>query len=242
MLLDDARKAGAMALFGEKYGDRVRMVQVGQFSLELCGGCHVNQTSEIGLFKILNESSAASGVRRIEALTGEGSVEWVLGQAQTLKEAASLLKTTPGELPAAIEKTLGALREERKRLERMRSQATDGGEAEVVAVGDLELAVERLRDADMKEATLVADRLAEGRPARVTVVGLAADGKVTFVCKVGPEARAKGAHAGNLVREIAKIAGGGGGGRPDFATAGGKDPSKLEAALAAAKDLLQAQL
>ncbi|MCO5296129.1 MAG: alanine--tRNA ligase [Fimbriimonadaceae bacterium] len=241
--LDEARKAGAMALFGEKYGDRVRMVQVGQFSLELCGGCHVNQTSEIGLFKILNESSAASGVRRIEALTGEGSVEWVRGQVETLREAAALLRTTPGELPTAIEKTLETLREERKRLERMRTQAVDSGaDADISAVGELELAVQGLRDGDMKEATLIADRLAEGKPARVVLVGLAAEGKLTFVCKVGPDAQAKGAHAGNLVREIAKLAGGGGGGRPDFATAGGKDPAMFDAALAAAKGLLEAQL
>ena len=240
--LDDARKAGAMALFGEKYGTRVRMVQVGEFSLELCGGCHVNHTSDIGLFKILSEASAASGVRRIEAVTGAGAVSWVRQQTETLRTAASLLKATPSELPSAIERTLENLREERRRVERMRTQSAPGDRAQISQVGSVELAVEQVEGGDAKEATLVADRLAEGKPGRVVVVGAASEGKVTLVCKVGPDAQSKGAHAGNLVRDMAKSAGGGGGGRPDFATAGGKNPAQLGAALAAARGLLEAQL
>ncbi|HVL38423.1 MAG TPA: DHHA1 domain-containing protein, partial [Fimbriimonadaceae bacterium] len=240
--IEEAKKKGAMALFGEKYGDRVRMVQVGDFSLELCGGCHIRQSSEVGLFKILSESSAASGVRRIEALTGEGAYEWVREQSQLLHEAARRLKANPHDLPQAVERTLEQLREERKRAGRMRAQAAETQEAALQQVGPVELAVQSLDEGDMKDATLAADRLAEGQPKRVAVVALRMEGKAMIICKVGAEAQAAGAHAGNLVRELAKLAGGGGGGRPDFATAGAKDLTKLNDALEAAPAKLAEQL
>ncbi|MBX7133338.1 MAG: alanine--tRNA ligase [Fimbriimonadaceae bacterium] len=240
--LDEARRRGAMALFGEKYGDSVRMVQVDDFSLELCGGCHVRSTGEIGLFKILHESSAASGVRRIEAITGHGAYQWVSEQERRVRQAATLLKANPGDLVPAIERTLEHAKDLNRRLEKARTQTAGSGATKTVDVGGVELAVEKMTDGDTKEATLVADRLADGKPSRVVLVGLSSDGKLTFVAKVGPDALAKGAHAGNLVREVAKIAGGGGGGRPDFATAGGRDPSQFEAALEAAESLVAAQL
>jgi alanyl-tRNA synthetase len=246
--LQDAREMGAMALFGEKYADRVRVVQIGDmtpqersFSRELCGGIHVRNTGEIGLFKITGESSAASGVRRIEAVTGFGAYDWANKQRATIEEAAQLLKSNPNDLTKAIEKTLDALKEEKKKRERLASQ---GGatNAQVSSIGDVELAIEKLHDADPKDAQLVADRLVDNQPRRVALVALTHDGKLTFVCKVGAEAQKKGAHAGKLVGEVAKVAGGGGGGRPDFATAGGKDPSKLAAALEQARTTLAAQL
>ena len=237
----EAKKKGAMALFGEKYGDRVRMVQMEGFSLELCGGCHVRQTSEIGLFKIIGESSAASGVRRIEAVSGEAAYDWVRKQTETLKHAANLLKANPAELVGAVERTLTALKEEKRKIERLRSQ-TATKESEGESVGDIELVKEKLTEGDRSEATLVVDRLVEGQPKRVAVVALVNNGKSIFVVKAGKEAIAKGAHAGKLVGEIAKIAEGGGGGSPEFATAGAKNPAKVDEALSRAREFLAAQL
>jgi alanyl-tRNA synthetase len=240
--IEEAKKRGAMALFGEKYGDTVRTVEVSGFSLELCGGCHVVSTAEIGLFKILRESSAASGVRRIEAVTGERAYEWARELEARTEEAAQRLKTNPTELVHAIEKLQEQLREERRRLERLRTQAAGEGAETVAQVGTVELATQKLEEGDMKEATLLADRLVEGKPNRVAFVALAADGKVQLVAKAGPNAVEQGAHAGNLVREAAQVVGGGGGGKSDFATAGGRDPAKVDEALAALAGWLEAQL
>jgi alanyl-tRNA synthetase len=247
--IDEARQMGAMALFGEKYGDRVRVVQVGDmdpgqasFSRELCGGIHVRNTGEIGMFKIVHEASAASGVRRIEALTGEGAYRWALGQQQTVKEAAERLKSTPNDVLAAIDKMAESLKEERKRVEKLRSSSAQATQAEAIPLGAVELVAQRAEDMDAKEATLIADRLADNQPKRVTLVASVADGKVTFICKVGAEALAAGAHAGNLVKALAQIVGGGGGGRPDFATAGGKNAAALDEALSAAQRIVAEQV
>ena len=237
----EAKKMGAMALFGEKYGDAVRVVKMGE-SIELCGGCHVRNTSEVGLFKIVSESSAASGVRRIEAITGEASVLWVREQTEKLKEAAALLKAQPADLVPAVHRTLEALKDEKRRVEKLRSQGSGGQEAASVTLGSVELVRSALHDAEQQDAAAAADRLADGHPNRVVLVGLAAEGKASFIAKVGAQAQAAGVHAGNLVREVAKIAGGGGGGRADFATAGGKDPCKLDEALAAAEGFVRGML
>lgn len=234
----EAKRRGAMALFGEKYGDTVRMVQVADFSLELCGGCHVRGTGEIGMFKILREGSAASGVRRIEAVTGEHAYKWALSQHHIVEEAAETLKTTPQQLSSTLEKHLEHARELQKRLERARSNGASASNVQSHSLNGLELTIQRLTEADLRAATLAADRLVENLPRRVAVVTLVQDGKITFVCKAGPEAVALGANAGNLVREMAKLAGGGGGGRADFATAGGRLPDKLEDALKLAEEML----
>lgn len=243
--LDDARAMGAMALFGEKYADFVRVVQIGEmppseasFSRELCGGIHTRNTGEIGLFKILHESSAASGVRRITAVTGEGALDWLNQQMATLHEAADKLKSTPQNLVHAIEKLTEQLRDERKKLEKLRTQAASSSEAATQMVGAIELVVQTLPDADAKEAALIADRLSDGKPGRVVVVAAVHEGKPTLVAKAGPDAVKNGAHAGNLVKALAQKLGGGGGGRPDFATAGGKTADGLEAALAEIPNLL----
>jgi len=245
----EARKMGAMALFGEKYAEFVRVVQIGamppeiaSFSRELCGGVHVANTGEIGMFKIQHESSAASGVRRIVALTGWNTYRMVSEQEASIHRASELLKSPPKDLVPAVEKMLEALREERKKRERLMSQGSGPGSATISTVGSVELAVDRLLDAEPKDAQLAADRLVDQKPGRVAMVGLLADGKVTFVCKVGEQAKAAGAHAGNLVREVAKVAEGSGGGRPDFATAGGKNPAKFDEALAATAKALADQL
>ncbi len=242
--IDYARKMGAMALFGEKYGDSVRVVQVGSmppeeksFSRELCGGIHVKNTGEIGLFKILHESSAASGIRRITAVAGMRAYNWALDQEDTLHEAANKLKSNPRQLAEAIDKTLEALKDEKRKREKLAAQGAS--QAATEQIGPFEFALERIEDADPKDAQLIADRLVDNQPMRVALVVNHADGKLTFVCKVGKEAVAQGAHAGNIVKAAATAAGGGGGGRPDFATAGARDPQKLEAAIEAAKQVLR---
>ena len=247
--IQEAKAMGAMALFGEKYGDFVRLVQVGSekpeeksFSRELCGGIHVRTTGEIGLFKIVHEASAASGVRRIEALTGEGAYEWVLEQSQVLKDAAEKLKSTPKDLVTSLEKHLEAQRDLKQRLDKARSQGATQAETQVFDIDGIELAVQNIGDGEQQDAALAADRLVDGKANRVALSGVATEGKAMFVCKVGADALKKGAHAGNLVREVAKIAGGGGGGRADFATAGGKDASKISEALAAAEGVLRGML
>lgn len=242
----EAKAMGAMALFGEKYGNTVRMVQVGpelpsekSFSRELCGGIHVRTTGEIGLFKIVHEASAASGVRRIEAITGEGAYEWVLEQASLLHEAADKLKSTPKDLLQAIDKHLDAQRDLKQKLEKARSQGAVQAQSTTVDIGGVELAISDLGEGEAQEASQSADRLVEGKPLRVAVVAVAVEGKAMFVAKAGPDAVKKGAHAGNLVKELARITGGGGGGRPDFATAGGKDATKIAEALAAVEGVLR---
>lgn len=245
--IDQAKAMGAMALFGEKYGDTVRVVEVlgesdgSALSIELCGGIHVRNTGEIGLFKILHEASAASGVRRIEAVTGVKAYEWAVLQEQKVREAAEKLKSNPNDLLLAIDRTVEALKEERRKVEKLRTASADAG-VQAVQIGSVELVIQRADDLDGKEAGLIADRLADGHPNRVTLVAAVQDGKVTFICKVGAQALAAKAHAGNMVKELAQRVGGGGGGRPDFATAGGRNPAALDSALEDAKAILEAQV
>lgn len=243
--IEEARARGAMALFGEKYGDRVRMVEVGDFSRELCGGVHVRSTGEIGLFKILSEGSAASGVRRIEAVTGEGAYAWVLEQTGQLYEAASHLKTTPKDVLGAIERLQEQLREERRKRERVETalaKGDGGGAREVQAVGDVALWTRRFEDVDQKVAAGAIDDAVAQNPDLVAIGALVSEGRVAWIAKCGSGAVAKGAHAGNLVRELAKMTGGGGGGRAEFATAGGKETAKVDEALGQAPSLLAGQL
>jgi alanyl-tRNA synthetase len=242
--IDEARARGAMALFGEKYGDRVRMVEIGDFSRELCGGIHVRHASEVGLFKVVHESSAASGVRRIEAVAGEAAYDWVRAQIEEARAAAAMLKATPEGLRDAVERMLEQLREERRKRERAEAAVARGGGAgstpELEPVGEFVLWRRKFEEIDQRIVAEAVDDAVARNPRLVAIAALVAEGRVTFIAKCGPQAVAAGAHAGNLVREIAKIAGGGGGGRPDFATAGGKDASRVDAALEAAAGLLAA--
>ncbi len=246
--IDEARAMGAMALFGEKYGDAVRVVQIGDmepsetcWSRELCGGVHVRNTGQIGLFKITSESSAASGIRRIVAVTGSGAYRWVQDQQRTLEEAAARLKANPRELVGAIDKTLEALKEEKKKREKLAQQGA-GGSASSEEIGAVTLFLQEMKDAEAKDAQLVSDRLVDNKPNGVALVVNRAEGKVVFVCKVGDGAVKAGAHAGNIVKAAAQAVGGGGGGRPNFATAGGKDSGDVAPAIEAAKEALRSQV
>ncbi len=239
----EARERGAMALFGEKYGDRVRMVEIGNFSRELCGGTHVRTSSEIGMFKIVSESSAAGGVRRIEGITGEAAYAWACAEDQKLRTIAGLLKSTSDHAIDALEKTIEQLRDERKRRERaelaaLSGTAAAGSGSETVSVNGVALWRRNFGAVDSKTVSTVVDNTSAANPGQVTLAASVFEGKITFIAKVGSEAMAKGAHAGNLIREVAKIAGGGGGGKAEFATAGGKDETKVEEALQAAEGLL----
>ncbi len=245
--ISEAKARGAMALFGEKYGDKVRMVEIGEFSRELCGGTHVRTTGEIGLFKITSESSAASGIRRMEAVTGEGAYHWVLEQTRTVYEAAGRLKSTPKELLNAIERLTEQLKEEKRRREKAEMQVARGaGVSEVETrpeeIKGVFLWRRKFEDVDQKIVASAVDDAVAQNPDLVALAAIVNDGKPMFLCKCGAEAVKKGAHAGNLIREVAKIAGGGGGGRPEFATAGGKDASKVDDALAMAASALDAMV
>ncbi|HKA61689.1 MAG TPA: alanine--tRNA ligase [Methylomirabilota bacterium] len=236
MDLQEALRSGAMALFGEKYGDRVRVIRIGDFSTELCGGTHLDATGQIGLFKVTDEGAVAAGVRRVEAVTGEPALAHVGREEAALRESAGLLKIPPLELP----RRLAALLDDQKRLEKQvaqlesklaRNQAQDLVTAAKQVAGVAVLAA-RLDGLDPDGLRSVVDTLRDRLPSGVIVLGSAVDGKVNLVAAVSRDLT-KRFPAGRLVQEIAKMVGGGGGGRPDLAQAGGKDASKLDDALAA---------
>jgi len=251
--IDDARKMGAMALFGEKYGDRVRVVQIGgmppaepSFSRELCGGIHVRNTGQIGMFKILHESSAASGVRRITAITGRGAHRWASELSTELHQVAETLKSTPKDLQHAVEKLLEQVRDERKKREQAELKAARGGGSNgsahpIVDLGPVSLMTATF-EIDPKLAAQEVDDAVSQRPNLVVIAACVVEGKVTFVAKAGPKAVESGVHAGNLVREVAKVAGGGGGGGPAYATAGGRDLAKVDEALRTAVEVLRSTI
>jgi alanyl-tRNA synthetase len=216
------------------------MVEVGEFSRELCGGTHVRTTGEIGLFKIISESSAQSGVRRIEAITGEAAYQHELDQASRLRELAELLKTSPKEVVSAAERTLAQLKDERAKRQQAELRALEpAATQETTDVEGVALWRRNLGEIDPKTAARIVDDAANQQPGQVTLAVVIVGDKLQFLVKVGPDAVARGAHAGNLVREVAKVAGGGGGGKPDFATAGGKDVAQAQAALDSAEATLR---
>ncbi|MDX2064637.1 MAG: alanine--tRNA ligase [Fimbriimonadaceae bacterium] len=241
---DEARARGAMALFGEKYGDKVRMVEIGA-SRELCGGIHVGTAAETLPFRILSESSAQSGVRRIEAVAGIAAMDHLSEERATLETLAARLKSPVPQLAASVDRLLESLADERRRRERAERQALTGGNdgaTPAVEVGAVRLITRAFGEVDPKVAAEAIDNAVAADPKLVMVGAVVNDGKVTFTAKVGADALAAGAHAGNLLREVAKVAGGGGGGRADFATAGGKLPEKVDSALAVAVDMLKRQV
>jgi alanyl-tRNA synthetase len=245
LAIEEAKARGAMALFGEKYGNRVRMVEIGDFSRELCGGTHLRHTGEIGLFKITSEASAASGVRRIEAVTGEGAYSWVLEQTGAFYEAAARLKTSPKDVLSAIDKLHDQIREERKRREKAETALARGDSGDSASqtqeIGGIRLWTRKFDDVDQKVvASTIDDAVAQNKDL-VALVAVITD-RVQLICKAGADAVSKGAHAGNLIKQIAPIVGGGGGGRAEFATAGGKDTTKVDEALAAAVSVLSEML
>ena len=241
-----AREMGAMALFGEKYGEEVRMVTMGDFSRELCGGTHVQNTGQIGVFKLLSESSIGSGLRRIEALTGSHALAYLNGAEADLKAAAGSLKTTPAELGHRIEGLSRTLKEREREIEMLKgklSSASSGdllGQAQEYNGARILIAAVSGQDANSlrSQAEMLKDKLGNA----VVLLGSIIDDKVSLVSFVSKDLVARGLNAGKIVGEAARVAGGGGGGRPDMAQAGGKDTGKLGEALARARELVEKTL
>ena len=246
MSMEDAKKTGAMALFGEKYGDEVRVVSMGDFSVELCGGTHVSNTGTITAFKILSESGVASGVRRIEAITDQGVFDYYDKLETELNEAAAKLKSTPAGLLKRIDSLLAEVKELKSENESLKSKlAKDAlGDVmdQVVEVNGVKLLSTSVEDVDMNGLRELGDNLKEKLGDGVIVLASEKGGKVFLVAMVTEGAQKAGAHAGNLIKAIAGCVGGGGGGRPNMAQAGGKNPAGIKDAVAKAKEVLESQI
>ena len=246
MSLDEARATGAMALFGEKYGEEVRVVSMGDFSKELCGGTHVRNTADIRLFKILSESGISAGVRRIEALTGDGVLRFYQEMEKTLHETAAMLKTVPAELPARVAQLQAELKESRSECESLKSKLAKDALGDVMdrvqEVGGVKILAAKMENVDMNGLRELGDQLREKIGEGVIVLASVAGGKVSLMAAATDGAIKAGAHAGNLIKSIAGLVGGGGGGRPNMAQAGGKTPEGVDSALEKAVQVLAEQV
>ena len=246
MSIDEARKTGAMALFGEKYGEVVRVVKMGDFSTELCGGTHVANTSMISLFKIVSESGIAAGVRRIEALTGNGVLEYYKNLEEELAKAAKTAKAEPANLVKKIEnmqEEIKALQSENQKLKDKAAKDSLGNVLDQVReVKGMKVLATKVPDVDMNALRNLGDELKDKLGEGIVVLASALDGKVSLVAMATQDAVAKGAHAGNMIKEIAALVGGGGGGRPNMAQAGGKNADGIDAAIEKVWSVVEGQL
>jgi alanyl-tRNA synthetase len=246
MPIDEAKKTGARALFGEKYGAEVRVVNMGGYSIELCGGTHVSNTSEITIFKIVSESGIAAGVRRIEALTGAGVFAYYQNIEKEMAEAAKLLKTTPSSLLekiASLQAELKAANSENESLKsKLAKDALGDVMDQVCEIRGTKFLAAKLEGVDMNGLRELGDQLREKLKEGVVLLASVNDGKVNLMAAATDAAMKQGAHAGNLIKGIAALVGGGGGGRPNMAQAGGKNPAGIDDALAKAKEVLEGQL
>ncbi len=244
--VEEAKKAGATALFGEKYGEHVRVVSMGDYSMELCGGTHLNATAEAGIFKILSESGIGSGLRRIEAVTGDGVITYITEQENLIAEASAALKTTPNELARRAEGIIKELKEKERELEAMQAKLaryeSQGIMDQVKEIRGIKALAAQVNAPDMDALRNMGDMMKDKLGSGVVVLGSITDGKVNFVAMATKDVLDKGIHAGNIIREVAKAAGGGGGGRPDMAQAGAKDPAKMAEALEKAYEVIQNQV
>jgi len=233
--IDEAKAMGAMALFGEKYGKIVRVVQIGDYSLELCGGIHVVNTSEIGLFKIVSEGGIGAGTRRIEAVTSQAAYEMLNEQISIMKDAAAKLKANPKDLSVKVDSVLAELKTVQRENESLAKKLSN---IEAMSIADkaqqvngVTVLASTVDGMDMNNLREMADELKNKLGSCVIVLGSAHEGKVNLIAGVSKDLNEKGFHAGKIIKEVASICGGGGGGRPDMAQAGGKDPSKLGEAI-----------
>ncbi|AKF94991.1 alanine--tRNA ligase [Brevibacillus laterosporus] len=246
MKIAEAKELGAMALFGEKYGDIVRVVNVEGFSIELCGGCHVGNTAEIGLFKILSESGIGAGTRRIEAVTGRGAYQYLNQQLSTLKEVAQAVKSPQlHETPARVEGVLAQLKESQREAESLRTKLgnIEAGTLteQVQEIKGVKLLATQVSATDMDNLRGMVDELKNKLGSAVIVLGSVEGDKVNIVAGVTKDLMSQGFHAGKIVKEVATRCGGGGGGRPDMAQAGGKEPAKLGEALSIVASVVEGQ-
>ena len=246
MSIDEAKKEGATALFGEKYGDDVRVVSMGDFSKELCGGTHVTNTGSIMLFKIASEAGIAAGVRRIEGLTGDGVISYYKGVEEQMRDVAKALKANPADIEdkvIGIQKELKALQSENESLKSKAAKESLGDvTSDVTEVNGVKVLAKAVEGVDMNGLRDLGDSLKEKLGEGVIVLAAANSGKVNLLAMATDETMNKGAHAGNLIKAIAAVVGGGGGGRPNMAQAGGKDATKIPEALAKAIEVVKEQL
>ena len=246
MDIEEAKKSGAMALFGEKYDQKVRVVSMGDFSKELCGGTHVKNTSSIMLFKIVSEAGIAAGVRRIEALTGNGVIEYYKKQETMLQEVAKALKAQPAEITEKITHLQAEVKSLQSENESLKSKLAQGSLGDVmnqiVDVKGVKLLAAKVEGVDMNGLRDLGDQLKEKIGEGVVVLAAVNGGKVNLLAMATDAAQKAGAHAGNLIKGVAAIVGGGGGGRPNMAQAGGKNPEKADEAVKAAAGILEQQL
>ena len=246
MPIEEARKTGAAALFGEKYGDIVRVVSMGDFSVEFCGGTHVANTGVITAFKIISETGVAAGVRRIEALTAKGLMNYYSELEEKLHRAAKLLKASPDKLEEKITHVLAENKELRAEVESLKSKLAKDAMGDVTdqitEVKGLSLLAARIEGVDMNGLRELGDQMKEKLGEGVIVLASAVDGKVSLMAMATEGAVKQGAHAGNLIKGIASLVGGGGGGRPNMAQAGGKNPAGIDEAIGKVKEVLEAQL
>lgn len=241
--LEDAKKSGATALFGEKYGENVRVVSIGDFSKELCGGTHLHNSGQIGAIRITSESGVAAGVRRIEAITGLGIYRELVKQDNLIKALAEKLKTQPSNLLNRTESLLDENKEIHKELDDLKKQSMGDSAVSLLSEAKLINGVKLVRakfdDADISDLRELSDQLKAKESGLINVLAASGNGKVTFLISVSDDLLDKGYHAGKMIKEVAKITGGGGGGKADMAQAGGKDASKIDEALEFAETLLQ---
>lgn len=238
----DAIASGATALFGEKYGAEVRVVSVGDFSKELCGGTHVKNSGQIGAFKIVSESGVAAGVRRIEAITGLGVLKALHESEEIIGEAATVLKTNPSGVLNKLIATSEEMKAVRKELEDLKKKGMGDALGEMMASAEeikgVKLVTKSFEDVNINDLRQLSDDVKAQYKGVILVLAAIAGGKVTFMVSVTDDLTEKGYHAGNMIKQIAAAAGGGGGGKADMAQAGAKDPSKVPAAFEVAKSLI----
>ena len=244
--IDEAKKLGAEAQFGEKYGAVVRVVSMGDYSIEFCGGCHLKNTAQAGLFKILSEGGVASGVRRIEAVTGMGVYEYIKSKDSTIEAIAKNLKSNESDVVKKSEIVMEELKNANKELEsinaKLASEKAGSVMSNAVKIGDIDLIAARMDGQTADSLKTMADDIKAKNENAVIAFAAQTDGKITFVVMAAKNAVAQGAHSGKIIKEISAIAGGSGGGKPDMAQGGGKDASKIDEALAAVADVLKGQL
>ena len=242
MSIDDAKAKGAVAVFGDKYGDTVRVVTMGDCSMELCGGCHVSNTSEVGLFKILSEAGVAAGVRRIEAVTGLGVLNEIYAMQDVLNKTSVALKCSVNDLDKKAASLMDELKKAESKIDQLNSKFAKDSAGDILSgakeINGITVVTGRIDGATVDALREIGDDFKANTPCGVIVLASSDGEKATFVAMSTKDAIGKGAKAGDIVREVAKIAGGGGGGRPDSAQAGGKDVSKIDEALSVVESLI----
>jgi len=246
MSLEEAKKAGATALFGEKYGDTVRVVSVGDYSMELCGGTHLSSSGEAGLIKIISENGIASGVRRIEALTGTGAISWYKEKERTLRKVSEIIKSNPDDVPAKVAQLVDEMKNIQRELasvkEKMANQSVSDLLGKAEDISGIKVLAVRMDQLDITALRNMTDTLKNRLGSSVVVLASGLDGKANMVISATKDAVNRGIHCGKIIGEAAKAAGGGGGGRPDMAQAGGKDVNGIDNAIAVALQMIRQQL